>query len=1032
MVDIRCPFCHSNFVLGDTDPKTRVDFCPSCGNPLKPLPPGLVETVLEDIHHTDATLVQGHAPLGEGIQFTVGPYQILGLIGKGGMGEVYSAYDTNCGRRIALKRIREDLSAHKQMHNRFLKEARITSQLTHPAIIPIYSIHSDNHLTYYTMPLVKGETLKQTLREARKLEKKGEKSHPVGGSISTLMRIFLTICQAIAYAHNKGVLHRDLKPENVILGTFGEVMILDWGLAKLMRGDIAQNDEPVIRESKKRSLHHLTRIGKVVGTVSYMAPERALGNPATIQTDIYSLGVILYQFLTLHFPFRRGTLVEFRKNLRKEEIIDPAEVAPYREVPRFLSTMCQKCMAKDPTQRYENMAGLIHDVENYLEGRSEWFEVAELNVDTKEDWEFQENVLIAEHIAITRAPEVTEWVCLMVSQKSFSENSKIEAQVRLGDKGQGIGFLLSVPEEAERLHLNDGYCLWVGSDQVHGTKLLRSTMEVLHAPEVFIRRHEWYRVRIEKVENNIHFYLNDLLQFSYISHLPLLGTHIGLLTRDADYVISPIKVYSGSLSINISCLAVPNAFLAHKDYVTALSEYRRIGYSFPERAEGREALFRAGITLLEQSRSFSNKEKSLEYCDLALEEFGELHKTPGAPLEYLGKALVYQSLRDYDEEIKCFELAYRRYPHNPLLRVLNDQIIYRMNESSRSNRYATYNFILLAIRYIPHITTNNNVRKLFVNLKKHWEELHFIEEDPDCANNKDLKNSAFCIVLSFWVAKTYTLLEVIDHLTQEGMSAPLEGVTTLANALFCLIKLGDHGLAEAKILELQNGEMLSEENLKRCEYDFKLLTLAISAAEATDKDISGSFEELCALIPNKLTKKETRVLFYLIRRAIIQKQYAYIRSIIERLKDYEIPPDAAIRVDFYLIVAYMYEKNWLQAGEVFQRYPLQLLNQETTPLHFLYGSWLYMAEGKEIANIHFSGVLDVSYPRTWTLGTHALNGKISETSSWFEKAFFWEKRQLFRQLAFFYACIGDEESANRYLQLERTKDEDLNDEKKTK
>jgi eukaryotic-like serine/threonine-protein kinase len=161
----------------------------------------------------------------EPIQFTLGPYQILRDIGKGGMGEVFLAYDTICGRKIALKRIRSDLANHTQIHRRFLKEAHITSQLTHPSIIPIYIIHGENQEVYYTMPYVEGETLKQILRETFQAEKHGEKSHSIGSSIPTLVRLFLNVCQAIAYAHSKNVLHRDLKPENIIVGKYGEVLI---------------------------------------------------------------------------------------------------------------------------------------------------------------------------------------------------------------------------------------------------------------------------------------------------------------------------------------------------------------------------------------------------------------------------------------------------------------------------------------------------------------------------------------------------------------------------------------------------------------------------------------------------------------------------------------------------------------------------------------------------------------------------------------------------------------------------------------
>ena len=204
------------------------------------------------------------------------------------MGEVFLAYDTTCGRRIALKRIRSDLVEHTQMHNRFLKEARVTSQLTHPSIIPIYAIHGQDNLVYYTMPFVEGPTLKEILRNTR-LQK--EILDHIGGSILALMRIYLNICQAIAYAHAKGVLHRDIKPENIIIGQYGEVLILDWGLAKLTATTKKRQEQDELElppEKEPHPLHQLTHLGEVVGTVNFMAPERAKGNPAIVQSDIYS------------------------------------------------------------------------------------------------------------------------------------------------------------------------------------------------------------------------------------------------------------------------------------------------------------------------------------------------------------------------------------------------------------------------------------------------------------------------------------------------------------------------------------------------------------------------------------------------------------------------------------------------------------------------------------------------------------------------------------------------------------------------
>jgi len=1012
---IICSHCQAAYLIAHGMVEQLPKFCTYCGTALDAskartlAPDNSVPSMSASGSASSIVFISGHQPAQENIKFTIGNYQIISAIGKGGMGEVFLAYDTTCGRRIALKRIRTDLAEHIQMHNRFLKEARITSQLTHPSIIPIYAIQGEDNAIYYTMPFVEGGTLKEILRKTRQQEKKGEKLDHVGGSIPALMRIFLSICQAIAYAHSKGVLHRDIKPENIVIGQYGEVLILDWGLAKLMHGETTQ-DEEVMPESSHHPLHQLTHLGRVVGTVSFMAPERAMGGPATLQTDIYSLGVILYQTLTLRHPFKRGTLKDFRENMHLETIRDPIEVAPYRDIPRVLARIALKAISPVVEQRYHSVDELIREIENYIEGRAEWFQIAELDIHNKADWEFQENVLIAEHVAITRATEVSDWVSLMISKSSFSENIKIEAKVRLGHKGHGIGFLLCIPEAAERTHLNDGYCLWLGSNQNRSTKLLRSTVEVMHAPEVYLQQSEWIQVRIEKMENNLYLYLNNALQFSYISHLPLVGTHVGLLSRDADFSIKDLKIFVGSQNVMVNCLAVPDAFLAHKDYTTALTEYRRIGYAFPGRAEGREAMFRAGITLLEQARDAKGTAGSEKLFDASLNEFEKLHNTPGAPLEYLGKALIYQALKEYEEEIKCFELAYRRYPKHPLLPILQEQIVYRMHASSRSSRLATYKFILLVVRHLPEVARSSNAKKLFASLRKHWEPLPFIQENPAGEGSETLSNAQLAIILAFWLAKPYVLAEIIDELIKAQQNPVIE----VCNSLYCLVELGAWKIARQKLDEFtqKRSEIFSQDPKA-----FHMIHLIILAHE---KSLQEAMQGVQASTSKKGRLETERAVWYLMRQTL-SLQPESVETFYRQLQDkqMEFSEMGKILVDSYRIWAFLLQKKWDDANELLHHYSLELLNQDTTPLHFLYACWLYVVEGKDIASVHLAGTLEVAYPRTWSLFSHHFNHRIKEPQGWFQKAFLWEKRQLYKQLALFYHCVGDLQKELHYQALEK-------------
>lgn len=984
--------------------------CPTCGRSFAESRVDPQHTSTQLTSSTAVTLVAGHLPEEDQVQFSVGPYQILQKIGQGGMGEVFIAYDTTCGRRIALKRIRSDLLAHKQMHNRFLKEARVTSQLTHPAIIPIYAIHDENDLVYYTMPYVEGDTLKQILRSARTREKQGalqgETVSSVEGTIPSLIRIFLNICQAVGYAHSKGVLHRDLKPENVIVGKYGEVLILDWGLAKLINRHRAEeeneneNTNDSLEKDKGHALHALTNLGKVVGTISYMAPERAMGSIATVQGDIYSLGVILYQILTLRYPFHRKSLKEFRQTMHLEVIQEPSAIAPHRDVPRVLAQMAMKCLASDSALRYQKVDTLLHDLESYVEGRAEWSLAADLSIDHKADWEFQENVLIAEHMAITRGMDVSDWVSLMISKASFDENIKIEVDIKFGEKAHGLGFLLGVPEAAEREHLNDGYTLWLSSDIHHSTKLLRSTIEVFHSPDVYIKRHEWHRVCIEKTDRHIHLYLDGQLQFSYLGLLPIVGTHIGILSRDADFTLSSLKVFAGGQNITVNCLAVPDAFLAHKDYNTALSEYRRIGYSFTGRAEGREALFRAGITLLEQAKTEKGSVREALY-EQAFTEFEKLHGTPGAPFEYLGKALAYQALNDPEEELKCYKLALRRYAGHPLLGVLKEQILYRMHESSRYDRQMTYSFILLVIQYLPDSMAATSVQKLLNSLERHWEALFFIEEDPASEVEAPLRNLSFAIQLAFWLAKPLILLEIEPLLTEIDLNTQI----AIGNLYFCLIELGSWKLVAQRLTASTLDKGAAE-----------LLSVAVLANQ---KSTAAAVEKLLQWGKSGNSKAKERIILYVMEKALDEDSMDLVQVLVKHFSDADLSLECSQKILCYQFWVDLYQKNWKHAGDLLHSRSVERLSHETTLFHFLYGCWLYVTEGPEISAVHFSGVFNTAHPRSWTLFSHFYNGEIVENHGWHLKAFLWEKRQLYRQASLFYHCAGDEQRAIHYKNLAR-------------
>lgn len=905
----------------------------------------------------------------------IGRYQIIKSIAKGGMGEVLLAYDPICKREIALKRIREDLKQISVFKNRFLHEAELTATLTHPGIISIYSIYNEEDEIYYTMPFIHGKTLKQILRKDTNI------------AITKVLPIFKSICQTVAYAHSKGIIHRDLKPENILVGNFGEVILLDWGLAE------TEHNFSEINHEVKEAHPDLTHPGKIVGTLAYMAPERAMGHAATMQTDIYALGVILYQILTLHLPFERPSLKDFRKNFELETFVDPEEIAPYRDVPPPLSRIVKKLLNPKKEERYQTMEELDFDLSSFMEGRSEWFESKKLDVKKKKDWEFQENLLISKHIAITRTTESATWLSIMISKASFSENIRLETEVFIGKEGAGIGFLLNVPEAAERESPLSGYCLWLGTEEEPYSQLLRNTVEAIRIEELYLKKNKWHKVVIEKSDNYISLNVEGVQRFKYVSHLPLVGTHVGVVSRDADYEMKEITVSVGGQTLKVSCLAVPDAFLANRDYKRALAEYRRIGYTFAGHAEGREALFRSGITLLEQAKMTKSTKKSESTYQLALEEFSKLHQTPGAPLEYLGKALVYQTLQDPNEEIKCLELAIRRYHKHPLVSAIKEQIIYRMHESSQNDRRSAYRLILIALQQIPEVLQNSDTIALFRHLITHSEPLPFFENpiDPSLIGKDEATLLNFTQILSFWLANT----NILGELSETSQDPALNG-----NIIYSLFEIGSHGLAR-KLLKKKN------ENL------FEPLTLC------HEEGFRNAISRLFTLNIEEMGTKEWRTISYLLQYALAHGQEDMVEPIATKYFHLPLGKEERILLDAYRIWAFLALDQWEEAGKIFDCYPYELLNQESTLLHPLFGCYLYVTEGEELANIHFAGVIDTPFPRTWALLGHELTNKISENPSWEETSFMYERRQLYKQLTLYYHCTGNVELESFYRHKEK-------------
>jgi len=284
---------------------------------------------------------------------------------RSGKCQLHSCWDRVSGRVVVVKRLLPQYASDTNERRRFLREARVTAQLQHPNTVPVYDIGQDiDGGIYFTMKRIAGENLFEIMKRLAQRDEATEKEYNLPALLDIVRRASL----ALAFAHNHGVIHRDIKPENIWVGKFAEVILLDWGVAKVW-GTYDELEDPSDLSPHERMkltslpAEPLTMEGQRPGTPLYMSPEQVLGQfHIDERSDIFSMGVVMYEMLAFREPFRGRTIGETFDNIINEDPVPPREAAPERNIPESVEHIALKAMAKKPEDRYGSVLELIHAI----------------------------------------------------------------------------------------------------------------------------------------------------------------------------------------------------------------------------------------------------------------------------------------------------------------------------------------------------------------------------------------------------------------------------------------------------------------------------------------------------------------------------------------------------------------------------------------------------------------------------------------------------------------------------------------------
>ncbi len=939
------------------------------------LPPELVNllSTTDDVFHDVIIASEGRGD--QPHPTAIGPYTVIKKLGTGGMGDVFLVEDEALTRKVALKRIRPDRWSSEEMRRLFDVEARVTGLLQHPSIISVYHYFPSEGEAYYTMQPILGITLRELLGRLRGDQFDVRQQWPT----VRLVRLFLQAANAVAHAHSRGVIHRDLKPANIMIGPFEQVLVLDWGVAMVLP-EAAQT--PPFDEL--RELIQETLPGGRVGTPAYMAPEQHRGETASVRTDIYALGIILYELLALRHPWRALSSEEFHE-AKKFPPENPTRLQPARGIPSELGEVALRAIGYEPEQRFASVSEFSTAVSRALEGRATWRPIP--GTTDPATWRIAGARLIQEGPVIVlrcRGPGGTfRYFC---SQRPPDD-------VR-------VAFDLNVPRGTHELSvwlntenprgepLGNGYNLAVLPGRRRTLSLWRSGRLVAGARSPQFEHRRWYRVAVTREDDRFSLRIDGEEIYVYHDPIPQSGGFVGLTGRTHGIRIRNLRVSSLGTSATVSCLAVPDAFFNRKLYDEALAEYKRIAASLPGRDEGRLAGFRAGLSLLEIARSEEDDEVRAFIHTEANEAFARLTGPNESCLASLGRAMVASDQKKWREKRQALETALELYPDDPHITTVNEWLLGQLHDVDQNDRQKIAELLPLAIGHcMDDVWGRRVVRDLVKDIRKQWEIPSFMSSRGAFRENDRVSQAELKLFFAFWSGGP----RLIEKATLEILNAQALRPHHAADAVFSLIELGHAEKADELLTRLDTELQVGGGQRGR-----QILSLCRAATYSSQGDADAAQRALREVEPDPSCRIFNSARLCVARTVFEGPQPYNALKIMRPITQHDtfarehqawfcLCMGDPKRADKHL--RYFLQRNDHRSGK-------NLSN-------FLHGVSLIQRGQQENALVVFKYLDAVRWPRSWTLGSHYALGRLGggDMAAYLKRSFPWERINLERHAA---------------------------------